>query len=82
MLRERGVVVIETYPRAVFRALGVNDTTGKDAAGARDALADRISGVTTSQPNELDAIAAALAAAEYATRTIDGADGAIWRIGP
>jgi predicted nuclease with RNAse H fold len=81
VLRERGVVVIETYPRAVFRALGVDDTSGKDAAGARGALAARISGVTTSQPDELDAIAAALAAAEYAARAIDGADGTIWRVG-
>jgi hypothetical protein len=49
---------------------------------ARRVLSDRISGVTTSQPDELDAIAAALAAAGYATRAIDGADGTIWRVGP
>lgn len=81
MLRERGVVVIETYPRAVFRALGVGETSRLNPTAARRALTNRISGVTTSQPDELDAIAAALAAAEYATRAIDGADGTIWRVG-
>jgi predicted nuclease with RNAse H fold len=66
ILRERGVVVIETYPRALVRALGVDETSGKNPAAARRALADRISGLTIGRPDELDAIAAALAAAEYA----------------
>lgn len=80
ILRERGVVVIETYPRAVFQVLGADERSGKDPPAARQALTDRISGVTTDEADELATIAAALAAAEYAARAIDGADGTIWGV--
>lgn len=55
ILRERGFTVIETYPRAVFRALRVDQRSGRDPAAAREALAGRIAGVTSDQADELDA---------------------------
>ena len=54
ILRERGFVVIETYPRSVFRALQVDERSGKDPARARRALTDRISGVATDQADASD----------------------------
>jgi predicted nuclease with RNAse H fold len=80
ILRERGVMVIETYPRAVFRALGDAERAGNDPAAARRVLSDLVSGITTDQPDELDAVAA-ITPAEYATRAIDGADGTISWVG-
>ena len=78
--RAPGLAVIETYPRAVLRALGLHDGSGRDPSGAAAALARLVDGVSTTQPDELDAIAAALAAAQYAARAVVGLDGTIWRI--
>ena len=81
-LRERGYEVIETYPRASLRALGAMETSKKDPARAAAVLSKRVEGVATSDPDELDAIAAALAAADYLRmprpEPIEASDGTIW----
>lgn len=81
-LRERGYEVIETYPRASLRALGAAGSSKRDPAGVAAALARRVEGVATSDPDELDAIAAALAAADYLRQPrpepIEASDGTIW----
>jgi predicted nuclease with RNAse H fold len=81
-LTMQGIQVIETYPRATFQVLGVPTTSKRDPAGAAAALGRRVDGVATTDADELDAIAAALAAAEYLQiprpKPIRAPDGEIW----
>ena len=81
-LRDRAFEVIETYPRASLRELGVMGSHRTNSPAIAAALGRRVEGVATSDPDELDAIAAALAAADYLRqprpKPIEAADGVIW----
>jgi len=80
--REAGIKVIETYPAGSYRRLGAdrNDTAAMDRA-----LSELIAGFAAESQDERDAVAAGLAAAQYAGGRgvkIEGADGEIWLVSP
>ena len=81
-LRGRAYEVIETYPRASLRALGVMGSHRMNSPAIAAALTGRVEGVATTDPDELDAIAAALTAADFLRQPkpepIEGLDGVIW----
>lgn len=79
VLGRLGVDAIEVYPAAAYRAMGVVDRSYEARAAA---LAGRIGPFDWREPDEVDAICAAIAAADYATapvrRKFEGVDGVIW----
>lgn len=82
-LRERGYEVIETYPAAVYRAMGA---TGKSDEERARLLATRLAGFSSSDPDEIDAVCAALVAADHSIGPHDGVirgeDGGVWLTDP
>ncbi len=76
MLGDAGVSVIETYPAAAYRALGVT------ARGERQAVLEwRLGPFTANSEDERDAVCAALVAVDYArglAGSFRGEDGEIW----
>jgi predicted nuclease with RNAse H fold len=78
VLARLGIDVIEAYPAAAYRAMGLIDRSYQARAAA---LAGRVGQLTWREPDEVDAICAALTAADYATprgRRFEGVDGVIW----
>jgi predicted nuclease with RNAse H fold len=78
-LRERSIETIETYPAASYRALGVSTTIEERAA----AVAARIDGFSSQDPDQVDAGCAALAAASRVLgsgRVVQRDDGEIWLV--
>jgi predicted nuclease with RNAse H fold len=82
VLGQLGIQVIETYPAAAYRAMGLVD---RDYGARAAALVERIGPFEWREPDEVDAICAAVVANDYVTsrgRKIEGVDGVIWLPAP
>ncbi len=78
MLKASGIEAIEVYPAAAYRVMGA---TGKGYHERADVLAARVGPFAWTVPDEVDAVCAALVAADWAgsnPSAIRGVDGTIW----
>jgi predicted nuclease with RNAse H fold len=83
VLQRLGMEVIEVYPAGAYRAMGVTDRTYEARAAV---LAERIGPFDWREPDEVDAICAAIVAVDYCIsperRSFKGSDGVIWLPSP
>jgi predicted nuclease with RNAse H fold len=77
-LRDHGLLVIETYPRAAYRGWGVGSAAG---VSSETVLAGMVGSYRAKLSDERDAIAAGLAGVSYLqgdAHAIGGHDGVMW----